>query len=754
MGGGLGAAPSRTPSPVHAPQGTTWPGTLGPSNATCTGQGVPNSCCTGAGTGTCDTTNAVFTPPTQADRVRSFGTEVAEGASAQLVWNSLRPGTYLIESGTQPSIQGSMGLYGMLVVTEPDDTSGASPVHVAYGTKFDTAVPLLLGEIDPEQNAAVATAVNTTLFDATLVWNGQAGQCGDLVVHTCYPPAVNYSPRYFLINGGSFDATVPAASSLGVPAAGAQKSVMLRLVNAGLRMHVPSITGAPMTLVAEDGNKLPGNPRKQNEVFLAAGKTHDVTIQPKQTTAGTYDAATYAVFDRALGMSTNNQLDGGMQAYLQVAGGALPATGTTLSASDKTYYCVAGTTLAITDPSKGLLAGAVGANGVGAPTAYSGQVSATNLSVQSSGTFTYAQLSTATTCGGTFQYKVNGSQTHTATIAQCDVNSSAAAGCSLASAPVVANVQFMSNIATRYVSGPPGVLAGVTSNPSGFALTAVGTATGVVLNPDGSFVATSAGATACGAGLNPPAPSGASCVAFQYQAKNAQGTASNAATATVVFLPASNLALTVKDAKTGLPVNDYRWIIEEDRTFWVDPKCQVNSTDPALRPSTCPPLPVESIGYSFHTANMPVVAQGCVGAVSCEAGQTLGGTPAVCDVGNGVCRTDGAQQTEIQPGAVHLDPSKRYFVSVLPGDGVNPTIGGAGGPDDQGHPFSIDTACGPYVPDTSLSGSSAWAPGGANAMCGHAMGGAQIPKELLAATGPTVTIKLQQTPLPTAKIAV
>ena len=79
---------------------------------------------------------------------------------------------------------------------------------------------------------------------------------------------------------------------------------------------------------------------------------------------------------------------------------------------------------------------------------------------------------------------------------------------------------------------------------------------------------------------------------------------------------------------------------------------------------------MESLGYSFHTANMPVVAQGCVGAISCEAGQTLGGTPAVCDVGNGVCRTDGAQQAQLLPSAVHLDPNKRYFLSVLPGDGV------------------------------------------------------------------------------------
>src|SRR5512139_2256330 len=91
LGGGLGAAPTRAPSPTHAPQGTTWPGTQGTTNP-----GDP-----------------VFVPPAQAARVRSFGTEVAAGSSQALTWNSLRPGTYLIESGTQPSIQGPMGLYGV-----------------------------------------------------------------------------------------------------------------------------------------------------------------------------------------------------------------------------------------------------------------------------------------------------------------------------------------------------------------------------------------------------------------------------------------------------------------------------------------------------------------------------------------------------------------------------------------------------------------------------------------------------------------
>ena len=114
------------PSPTHAPQGTTWPGTRGGTNAA-------------AG-------DAVFTPPAQLPRVRSLATEVnfTDTGGKPLTWTNLRPGTYLIESGTEPSIQGPMGLYGVLVVTEPDDTSGTTPAHVAYGTKFDAAVPLLL----------------------------------------------------------------------------------------------------------------------------------------------------------------------------------------------------------------------------------------------------------------------------------------------------------------------------------------------------------------------------------------------------------------------------------------------------------------------------------------------------------------------------------------------------------------------------------------------------------------------------------
>src|SRR5205807_8992270 len=166
---------------------------------------------------------------------------------------------------------------------------------------YNAEVPLLLSEIDPVQNNSVNTAVNTAGFSETKVWSGQPGQCGNPTspvgtVNTCYPPAVNYTPLYYLFNGVAFNKTTAAAAATSLfaasPASGVTGNVLVRLVNAGLRMHVPSIVGALTTqtvgtttsvlpgfsLIAEDGNPLPGIPRVQSEVFMAAGKTYNVMI--------------------------------------------------------------------------------------------------------------------------------------------------------------------------------------------------------------------------------------------------------------------------------------------------------------------------------------------------------------------------------------------------------------------------------------------------------------------------------------------
>src|SRR5207249_3524620 len=166
------------------------------------------------------------TPPAQGPRVQSFSTEVAAGATATaLTWTALRPGTYLIESGTHPSIQGPMGLYGMLVVTTapvagaagtayPGSAVGITPV--VPPVTYSAEIPLLLSEIDPVQNNAVAKAVTLSGFSETTVWSGQPGGCGNPATTNsgnCYPPAVNYTPLYYLFNGVAFDSKSSATSA-------------------------------------------------------------------------------------------------------------------------------------------------------------------------------------------------------------------------------------------------------------------------------------------------------------------------------------------------------------------------------------------------------------------------------------------------------------------------------------------------------------------------------------------------------------
>ncbi|MDB6085898.1 MAG: hypothetical protein JWN43_3779, partial [Gammaproteobacteria bacterium] len=756
VGAGLGSGGTTTASPVHAAQQVTWPVAA---------------------------TGATNQPVAQLPRVQSFGTEVAAGSTAQLKWNNLRPGTYLIESGTHPSIQATMGLYGILVVTTPAATTPAYTYSPSTDS-YDANLPVLLGEIDPAQNAAVDAAVRTAGFSETQPWSGQPGACGNSAssnFNTCYPPTVNYSPRYYLFNGVSFDRTNIAAATASILAPASAGStvtpntgnVLINFVNAGSHMHVPSVVGLPLTLVAEDGNPLPGQPRVQNEVFLSAGKTYDVLVKPIQTlaTGGVYTAATYPIFDRSLSLSTNNQRDGGMQAYFAVAGGApagavgSSASGSTLSGvSAKTYYCAAGTTLAVMDPAKGVLGGTVGANGaalVGVPNLPG------PLAFQSNGTFNYTPPASGA-CGGTFAFNVNNGKTsYTATIAECD-QSVQSANCKMGNAPILGNDSYMASNAKFLSINSPGILLNdvdpsglplqvdkttvvMTSQPAGGSLI-------LQVNPDGSFQALA---------------STAGQYTFQYNVKNEQGTAGSLsgttngtpATVSLTFPVGSNLKLMLTDDKhpadPSFNITDYRWIIEEDNTFWTDPKCQINSNprpnDSYGRP--CASLPVESIGYNFHTSNMKMVATGCVGKMSCEAGQSIQGTATVCDIGNGVCRTDNSatQRVALTPDQVYLDPNKHYYISVLPGDAINPTLSAAGGPITvtTGTGATATTTTRQFSPAIDCPAATDYTAG--SGKCGHNMGGHQIPPQFDSnhhPVPPAVTISLAETPLPPAQIAV
>jgi hypothetical protein len=707
-----------------------------------------------------------FTPPTQGERARSFVPEVAGVSSVGTTpavgaysWTGLKPGTYLIRTGTYPSIQGPMGLYGVLVVTRAPVTGTpglAYPVtgSTAGGVTYDADVVALESEIDPRQNNMVAalfpvgglagSATANAGFSETAKWDPTCGAGANNLTSTgaaptCYPPAVDYTPKYFLINGLGFSKDNQQASALSVPAAGATGNVLVRFVNAGSHMHVPSVDGLNTLLVAEDGYVLPdvalalganktltakttvppSGLRLQNEVFQAAGKVFDVLVSPTQTTAGTYNSASYAIFDRSLALSTNSQRDGGMQAILDVndAGAAkLVAANSTAVANPDHYAYAPGVTLTVSDPGKGVVANDVNVYGVQvlAPP------SSGTLSLYPNGTFTYVPTGTGT---DTFTYCANGSVTGATCSSGITTTVTLNVSATVGHGPTANPDNYTSTVQTIIRAAAPGVL-GNDVDPNGYPMTAALVTKAqafltVHLNPDGSFTATKPLASACPV---------AGCT-FTYQAKNSQGSLSNTVAVTLNFLAASNLAVKVQDAQSKAPITDYKWIIEQDLTFQIDPACQQNGAG-GTKPATCPAGVPPTLGTNFHASYMPVVATGCTGPQSCGRGQTVyDGNPssstyqqhiqAACD-GYGICIAGATQLPTTLPSAVHLPTTDAngnplyYYISILPGDAANA--------------FNYANTKDPAVPGNCTPAPGQTEPTGLTAAsaCGHTMGGAPI----------------------------
>lgn len=290
--------------------------------------------------------------PNLAARVRSFDAEATSGGGAQTyTWGptasnpaGVKPGTYLYQSGTQPQVQVQMGLYG--AVTKNAAEAGANPAEVYPGVPYANEATLLYSEIDPDLHAAVA--------------DGSYGTTGPT-------STLNYTPRYFLINGHAFPFGAPVIQPAGNPG-----TTLLRLLNAGLTTHVPMIVGKYWNVVGEDGKpynyKTAGSPtatpmsRTQYTALLPAAKTIDVLV-PQQ--AG--GPGLTPIVDRRLGLSNAGASGGGMLAYLSVGpnvsgggsgagggggGGAGSGTGTNQApvAADDTYNSAQGVTLNIAAP--------------------------------------------------------------------------------------------------------------------------------------------------------------------------------------------------------------------------------------------------------------------------------------------------------------------------------------------------------------------------------------------------------------------
>ncbi len=257
------------------------------------------------------------------------------------VFEPVKPGTFLYQSGSHQAVQVQMGLYGAMT---KDAAAGSAYTGVAYTSE----AVLVYSEIDPALHEAVDSGTYGTPSGPT--------------------STINYQPSLFLINGESY-----TAASASIPAGAAGQVTLLRFLNAGLRTHAPQLDNGTLSVVAEDGNKLPFA-KDQAGVMLAAGKTHDVLWTPAA-------AGSYSLYDRMLSLNAPGQGAAGMLAKLRVLAAG---TDTSVYANDDSYGTSEG--VGLTVPANGVLG-----NDSGAPTAATLVSSPSHgvVSLAGNGGFTY-----------------------------------------------------------------------------------------------------------------------------------------------------------------------------------------------------------------------------------------------------------------------------------------------------------------------------------------------------------------------------
>jgi len=381
-------------------------------------------------------------------RVMSFTTEVAPGATGTYTWAAPKAGTYLYQSGTNPAVQVQMGLYGALTV--------GSAAGFAYpGKDYAAEALLLFSEVDPFLHDAVVNGNYINIPPSVSV-----PVPGPQVTST-----IDYRPQYFLINGEGHPNPIPVGGPFGV-----NQKTLVRMLNAGLRTHVPTFLGAYISLIAEDGKPYL-HTKEQYAVNLPAGKTIDAIF----TSSAPGD---YSVFDRRLNTTNAGASPGGMIAKLTVGGAALPPV-----AYNDGYFTFKNVALNVGAP--GVLGNDANPNAGTTMSAFlvpgSGPVNGT-LTLNANGSFTYTP--TPGTFGlDSFQYTArnNGVDSNVATVSITVINNDP---------PVAVNNTYSVNEDATLSVAAPGVL-GNDTDANGDMLMAVlvsGPANGTLtLNMNGSF---------------------------------------------------------------------------------------------------------------------------------------------------------------------------------------------------------------------------------------------------------------------------
>ena len=196
-----------------------------------------------------------------------FTSEAPTGGSVTYTFTASEPGTYLYESGTDPSKQVEMGLYGAIVVRP---TMGANYAYNDASTQFDPKRESLLifHEIDSALHHTIETG---GVYDFNLL-------------HVRYWTVTGRSfPDTIEKNGASWLPTQPYGTLVRVKPYDPVSNplpAMIRMVNAGLFNHPFHPHAFHVRVIAQDGRmfKTPSGGDASTEHFgdvIAAGETQD-----------------------------------------------------------------------------------------------------------------------------------------------------------------------------------------------------------------------------------------------------------------------------------------------------------------------------------------------------------------------------------------------------------------------------------------------------------------------------------------------
>jgi len=223
-------------------------------------------------------------------RVHSFTHHARpNGGKAAFKWgtdqNPFRPGTYMLQSSTNPAIQVNMGLSAPVI---KDAAAG-----VAYADNpsipGDQSVPYTRDIVLVFQEIDVGLHSDPAGF-----------------------PVINREPEYFLINGRAYpDPDLdPVNPGMGLNPG---DRLLVRFINAGAMTHLPELIGGDMILVAEDGY-LRNYPQRTCGIDLYSAKTADVIYEVPGT------PVTLPVIDGRLRLSNAGGENGGMLVYFNLGG--------------------------------------------------------------------------------------------------------------------------------------------------------------------------------------------------------------------------------------------------------------------------------------------------------------------------------------------------------------------------------------------------------------------------------------------------